>query len=499
MNAFLFPRWSSFWVTFLLAQFLSFSILAKTPAYINNEDAALKIKTVFIEPFSDNVNLIYASKAEIKIKGIIENDNQWDITTNKKDSDLIIESRLTKNPKSYTLKMELLFKSGIGIQDSKEIDNIFETEKILGHYETLFHNLKTRIPYQGTILSRTQDQVTINLGTAHGVTQNQEVVAIHLAKLNLHPKTQAYISSEKIVLGKIILTKVDEYLSFGTIQFEREPQVLKKDTKIEFSRLDRPSLAATPPGPIDAAAPTDVPKGEWVPRKPPQYGKFSISGGLIQYTQNINFLTAGNKTASQWFTPTIKGAAELWLNPEFHLELFIRQSSFKMRNPLENSEPGSLNMSLSQYQIKAKYNYEIDSSQRAPQFQVAFGIGSFEALGDKASPLSVSNLSYGGTLLGFKGTFAVSQESPVDLGLYFNYFISKSLKDSSDANPSGVQINDFGLVVRYTKTLNLAYVFELSFESYSSDFDTTSGQRPDPSNSISHKLISTLAGIEYSF
>lgn len=497
MKVFSFPRWSFFWVTLVLVNAFSFSILAKTPAYINNEDAALKIKTVFIEPFSDNVNLIYAAKAEIKIKNLIENENQWDLTSTKKEADLVIESRLTKNPKTYTLKMSLLFKSGITIQDSKEIDNIFETEKILGHYETLFQNLKSRIPYQGMIVSRTQDQVTINIGAAHGVVTNQEVLAIHIAKLNLHPKTQSYLSSEKIVLGKIILTKVDEFLSFGKIEFEREPQILKKETKIEFSRLDRPSLAA-PTLPLDPGTPA-VPQGEWVPRQPPQYGRVAVSGGLVQYTQNLNFLTAGNRSLSQWFTPTIKGMAELWLNPNLHLELFIRQSSFKASNPLPDSEPGSLNMSLSQYQIKAKYNYEVDSSARAPQFQVAFGIGSFQALADKATPLGTGDLSYGGALVGFKGTFAVSDESPIDLGLYFNYFLSKTAKDSADAASSGVQITDFGMIVRYMKTMNLAYTFELSFESYGSDFDFATGTRPDPVNSITHKLTSTLAGIEYSF
>ena len=57
-----------------------------------------------------------------------------------------------------------------------------KTEKILGHYETLFQNLKSRIPYHGIVLSRTQDQVTINIGAAHGVVANQEVLAIHIAK-----------------------------------------------------------------------------------------------------------------------------------------------------------------------------------------------------------------------------------------------------------------------------------------------------------------------------
>lgn len=489
-----FSQWSSFLVGVLLCT----NALSKTPAYKNDEDATFKVKTVFLEPFSDNVNLIYASKAEAKIKSIIENENQWDLVTNKKEADLVIDSRLTKNPKSYTLKMNLLFKNAVNIQDSKEIDNIFETEKILGYYENLFFNLKSRIPYQGVILSRAQDQVTINLGAAHGVVKDQEVVAIHLAKLNLHPKTKAYISSEKIILGKIQLTKVDDYLSFGTILFEREPQLIKKETKIEFSKLDRPNIAQ--PRTIDINPDViETPKGEWIPRPAPQYGKVAISGGLVQYTQNINFQTAGTKTVSQWLTPTIKAAAELWLNPDFHLELFIRQTSFKVSNPLSGSEPGSLNMSLSQYQIKAKYNYELENVPRSPQFQVALGIGSFQSLADKSSPLGLSNMSYGGALVGFRGVFSVSEENPLDMGLYFNYFLSKTLKDTSDAATSGVQINDFGTFLRWNKSQNLAYVFELSFESYSSDFDTLTGSRTDPVSNASHRLTTTLAGIEYSF
>ncbi len=489
-----FSQWSSFLIGILLCT----NLLAKTPAYKNVEDATFRVKTVFLEPFSDNVNLIYASKAETKIRALIENENQWDLVTNRKAADLIIDSRLTKNPKSYTLKMNLLFKDAVNINDSREIENIFETEKILSFYENLFFSLKSRIPYQGVVLSRSQDQVTINLGAAHGVVRDQEVLAIHLAKLNLHPKTQAYISSEKIDLGKIKLTKVDEFLSFGTILFEREPQLIKKETKIEFSKLDRPTLAKSSTTEVNPDV-VEGPKGEWIPKPPPQYGKVSISGGMIQYTQNVNFLAAGTKTISQWLTPTIKASGELWLNPKFHLELFIRQTSFKVSNPLGDSEPGSLNMSLSQYQIKGKYNYELENVPRSPQFQVALGIGSFQALSDKSSPLSLSNLSYGGALIGFKGVFAVSEENPLDMGLYFNYFVSKTLQDSANTTPSGIQINDFGTFLRWNKSQNLAYVFELAFESYSSDFDVTSGTRSDPVSAISHRLTTTLAGIEYSF
>ena len=85
------------------------------------------------------------------------------------------------------------------------------------------------------------------------------------------------------------------------------------------------------------------------------------------------------------------------------------------------------------------------------------------------------------------------------MGIYFNYFLSKTLKDSADTTSSGVQINDFGTFLRYNKSQNLAYIFELSFEYYGSDFDTTTGSRADPAGSASNRLTTTLAGIEYSF
>lgn len=472
----------------------------KNPTFQSQDDSTLTIKKIYIENFSDNVNQIYAPKAQERISNFILQDQQWEIIPDPKQADATLASRLTKNPKSYTLRMTFTIgdKKPILIQDTKEIENIFETEKILSHYELMFQNLKHQIPYHGMLLSRASNKVTLNIGSKHGLKSNQDVIAIHIVKANLHPKLNTLISTDKIVLGKIKIDKVDDFLSFGTISFERDPNILQKGTKLEFSAVDiasTPTPSETLNNPIISG---NEGKQEWVPKPAPQFGRFSITGGLLQYTQNIGFVSE-NKTVSQWLTPTIKGFAELWLDPSFHIELFTRQSSFKLSNPLGDSTPGSLNINLSQYQIKAKFNFELDSTPRSPQFQLALGIGSFQALPDTSTPISLSSLTYGGTLIGFKGQFPISDESPIDLGIYFNYFFSKTLKDSASATPSGIQINDFGMILRYMKSLNLAYVFELSFESYGSDFDILTGQRTTPVSSISHRIMGTLAGVEYSF
>lgn len=471
--------------------------------YNSKDDVAVTIEKVFIEKFSDNMNSIYSEKAQEKITSLIESEHQWEIVTDPKLADIVVSSRLTKNPKSMAIKLSFTFtkNSDLMFSDAADLENVFETEKVLLTYENLYAALTKKIPYQGIILSRNQNQVTLNIGRNHGLVENQDVLAILIAKIKKHPKTGLYISAEKEVLGKITITKVDEFLSFGKILYERDDYAIQKNTKLEFSKLDihlaneNSEMKNRPDSPVvigDSAH-------EWVPSQSPQYGKVSITGGLIQYTQNLNFTTAGSKTVGQWLTPTIKASGELWINPEFHIELFLRQSSFKVSNPLDGSEPGSINTSLSQYQIKAKYNYELDSSYRAPQFQASIGMGQFQASVDTSTPVALSTHSFGGIMLGFNGQFPISEEVPVDLGLYFNYFLTKTLGDSASATPSGMQINDFGLMVHYLKSQRLSYVFELSFEYYASDFDTTTGTRADPINSASHRLMTTLAGIEYSF
>ncbi len=481
----------------------------KERIYTSKDDEAITIEKIYFENFTDNMNNIYAQKAQEKIISLFTEEPQWEMVTDPNQADIQVSSRLTKNPKTISIRLSFSYtkktdtrNTDLTFSDSVDLENVFEMEKILLSYENLFYSLKKRIPYQGVVLSRSQNQVTLNLGKKQGLLENQDVLAILITKIKKHPKTNFYISAEKEILGKIQITKVDDALSFGKILYERTENSIQKNTKIEFSKLDlrltleNPDMKNRPDSPIVIGK---SPQQEWLPTEPPQFGKVSITGGLIQYTHNLNFLSAGSKTVGQWLTPTIKAAGELWINPEFHIELFLRQSSFKVSNPIDGSKPGSVNTSLSQYQVKAKYNYVVDSSFRSPQFQASIGMGQFSASFDTTSPVSLSSHSFGGILLGFNGQFPISEEIPVDLGLYFNYFLTKTLSDTAAAEFSGVQINDFGLLLRYLKSQKLSYIFDISFEYYASDFNSSTGTRTDAINNATHRLMTTMAGIEYSF
>ena len=73
-------------------------------AYISKDDNLLHISSVYIQPFTDNMNQIYASKAEELIKNQIQQEHQWDLTDEQKKADLIQEKREDEEAKAIAHK-----------------------------------------------------------------------------------------------------------------------------------------------------------------------------------------------------------------------------------------------------------------------------------------------------------------------------------------------------------------------------------------------------------
>ena len=108
-------------------------------------------------------------------------------------------------------------------------------------------------------------------------------------------------------------------------------------------------------------------------------------------------------------------------------------------------------------------------------------------------------MEYGGIVLGFLGSFPVSEK--IDLGLNFKLFFNPTVSESSAKNsgsPSKPNINTFGLLSTYHYKPNLNLVARFDLEYYSSDFDG-GGSRPESTTNISHKIITLLGGVEYLF
>ena len=496
--------------------------------YQSADDTTLTIKKVFIAPFYDNQNNVYAPTMTTYIKAKVTEENQWVVEpaegentksfkiSNQLDSteaerilimkkfnvQALMTSKIIKGPKGMSLRMTLYAGSKALPLVQENLDQIqnFETEEIKKNYDLLWSRLKKRMPFNGTLLSRRGSEVTINLGTKNGLTPKAEVRAILILKMIRHPKLQFMTSSEKEILGKIEITKLDDYLSFGTITYEKETNLLAAGMKIQMDEGVFTNIKMSAEGPTDKAAFGDKPK-EWLPMSPPQYGLLGVALGLNQYNQSANLTSAaGNLSAVNNFAPTIRLNGEFWLNEEWYFALSLRQSALAVSNGLSNSSPEKLNMSLSQQSVSIGYNLLVTNQFFGPKFQFSAGMTQYRAQIDPSSPVAFTTMNYGGLTLGFAGSFPLSEEVPWDIGAQFKYFLSPTTSEStSSGSVTSTKINDFGVFSRYRRSKNIAYVAELSFEYYATDFDSTTAVRPDPATNISHKITNLLFGIEYLF
>ena len=110
----------------------------------------------------------------------------------------------------------------------------FELNQVKDEVRKQLQEIVKKIPYQGLVLSRTKNRVTINLGKRDGVSKEQILSVIQVIKMNRHPKFKFIIDTEKEILGKVRLLKVDDSLSFGKIVTEKEPGAISK--KMQKSR-----------------------------------------------------------------------------------------------------------------------------------------------------------------------------------------------------------------------------------------------------------------------
>jgi hypothetical protein len=134
-----------------------------------------------------------------------------------------------------------------------------------------------------------------------------------------------------------------------------------------------------------------------------------------------------------------------------------------------------------------------------PKLQFTLGISQFAVRSDESTPLFLTNMNYGGMYLGFRGGFPLGKESSYDLGFQFKYYLTNSLTENkSSGNPSGVKTTNFGFFGSYKTNRGYNIIGELNFEYFTSSFSGTTN-RTDPVSSISHKVTSLLAGIEYFF
>ncbi len=484
--------------------FLSFAHADKKEGIVLTSvaDTAMTIHSVATLPTLDNVDGIFSRPIDVKLSELLQNDHQWlkvssqfsggllspaDLIKTPQQvikisqslkTDALLLAEVRKNPKDFVLALYLF--SAI---DGKLIAHVAatdlpqeSTEKALQQLAVLYQQLKYRIPYDGLILSRTKNRVTLNLGSLDGLTPGQELACSKIIEVQRHPKLGHIIKHEKILIGKVKLIKVDPRLSFADITSESESGVIQKDTKITGARpvvyqAEKWIKNDYVPAELLLSENNNV-KGrleEWAPEAPPSFGLVGASFGLSRYQQSLT-QTSTTLTSDNPIYPTITLFGEMWLNPEWFVHAQITQGTGTLSNPTGGS-PSDLSASMGQYSLDVGYNVLLRDDFFDAKIFAALGYMSYEMSVDIGTPAGFVNTKYSGLRLLLGGKTPIDDARLWTLGGSLYWYIDPTYHESpSSSEGADSSIVQFLFSLDYRWSERVLLNGGLEFTTYMSDF-----------------------------
>jgi hypothetical protein len=507
---------------------------AQTTVLTSPIDDQLTVKTVMVAPLNDNVSGIYAKPLTTQLSNIVDEDRQWDLKSfpgNRKATledfedqpklvqdlltqskvDALLAGRITKGPKGLSLRLELFSgKDGLPLaQENLQDYPGFEISDLRQQLDNSYKNLKAKMPYAGLVLSRKNQLVTVNMGTLQGIQSGDDLSVIQIIKVTRHPRFHFIIKTEKEIIGRIHVDKAEESLSFGSIIMERTENVVQPGMKVIAVKFVKysdspvvggkmlPGLAERPDSQV--AFGNEAPK-EWVPARPPSFGKIGLLFGLGSYAVSNNLQGVGSVNGRNSLTPSLHLDGELWLTKNWYGDLQIREFVAQISNGYSGSSPGHINLSATEASLQFGYNFLIADDFYGPKFQLSAGLTQFNTHLDDSTPEAYTSMKWGGLGIGLGGSFPIASDVPVTLGAKLNYYLSTSLSESPDdsgssSSPSITQFSVYG-TYRYTPRMNLRA--DILYDLYSSSFSGT-GSRTPAATSASHTITTLAGGVEFLF
>lgn len=516
----------------LLCSHLTFGQSIK---FISETDQDLTIKKVVVVPLVDNIKGIYATPLSQTLESAISDDKQWEVVPlsknisftpeeyeekpesvksvlKKSQADALVTGRISKGPNGITIKLSLYSgKDGLptSIESSQDYQG-FEIQDLKNQILPLTAKLKSKVPYQGFILSRKGQLVTLNAGTSRGLKVGAEITAIQVIKVNRHPKYKFIVSTDTTVLGKITINKADEFISFGTITTEREPNLISGNTKFLIDHfVQYPSANVTADGkiqnelnarPDSKTAFGDKPT-EWVPETEPTFGKLGIMLGLGNYNVNTA-VTAGSASSTSPVAPSIHVNGEMWFDPHWLGALQISNYVFSLNNGLNGSGPATLNAQTNKTTLLGGYNFLVAEDFFGPKIQLLAGYSVITNTIDNSSPVAHTSTKYSGLMIGVAGSIPMpvaGRPNPLFIGGKLNLFLNPSLSESPVSSGSNSNsITSFGAFLETKLGERMNFRSDLMFDLISTSFGG-SGNRTPAASSMSQSSTTLAGGIEYLF
>lgn len=527
-----------------LALSLAFSFCYKTFAqqataalqasYRSDADALITLDKVSVLPFTDNMQGIYARPLEAHFIALVNKMHRWDYVPSNTSglvlspdeleaspekakqassglaADGFFAARVSKGPNGVIIHLSLFLAN-----DGKLISQAilkdykrFDLNDLKTQMERLLSEITQRIPYSGRVLSRDGNRVTVNLGSKDGVQPNQMLSVIQVIQLHRHPKFNFLIKTEKEVLGKVKVLKVDETLSFGVVVNEKERDAIQKGTKIgslDFVNYSVPqSLDSGPEEALSQREDSGIAFGRdarmWKPQSPASFGQVGGRFGISRFNNNLNF-SAGTLEAANAFAPIVQLDGELWITPELTFAARLKQGVMPTANPRSGSSPKELSQSLNYYEASLGYRLRLGPYVWSPHLEGFLGYFNYQLFVDNATPEALTSMNYSGFKLGVRGVTPIGGE----MGLYgvggeFNMAVNPRLREVpvTSGGSSTSYLTQFGVFGFRKVGERLRILAGVDVETYSTTF-TGSGTRAESASSSSHRYATFNGGVTYMF
>lgn len=509
--------------------------VSKAPSFQSELDQLLTIKRVTIASFSDNAQGIYARPLEAHFIGLLSNNHRWDYSSTNSigpiltpdeleddpdkaaayssglDADAFYACRITKGPSGISIKLSFFLKKDSKLFAQAIVRDLqrFDINDMKQQLNELHNQILKKIPYSGVIMSRQGNRVTVNLGRKDGVDKDQILTVIQFIKLTRHPKFNFLVSTEKEILGRIKLVKVDETLSFGAVITERESGAIQKDSKlgpIDFVVYPETDLlnGGSSEGQLGQQPQNQVSFGQspkaWIPQREPTFGQIGAAAGINLFNGSTRLTSYGSLETSALLAPSVSFMGELWVTSNFTLRAVFRQAIIPVKNPYSGATPSELSQNLSYYEMTVGYNHRFGPSIWDPSAEAFLGLLNYKLYVDDSSPEAYTTKTYSGFKFGLKGSLPVTNDKlwygGGHLAMVWKPSLSESPVTSGATNENS--INQFGLFGGRKITERIKAQANLDFELYSSTF-SGNGSRTDDARSSSQRHTVITGAIYYMF
>jgi hypothetical protein len=358
--------------------------------------------------------------------------------------------------------------------------------------------------------------VTISLGSINGVKPGQELTLAQIIKLNRHPKLKTLVGVEKEIIAKVEVTKVDNYLSFARITFEKETGVVDVGAKVlpaEFLSYPAPKINAE--GAVIGDIPseskdrpyTDViikdsklteEKAEVLDREN-STGVFRAQGVIMQYTETNNLVNGLSPSSRQGFAPGVLLGLQYNLRDDWFFDFNTHFSSFSADNGLAGSTPASLEFSFMRYSAGVGYNYKYDDDPEGISFAAVLGIDSYKTSVSNSTPTALTSTDTNSFSLNLQALMPLGPDYPYSIGARFKLALNPAQSESPvNSGNSKVTITSIGFFGLYPLNEKLRLRADLDLSNINARYSGAALRNP-AAGSGSIEMMSEQFGVEYLF